>query len=423
MWGEGWCWFSGGNKIEQEACVKFDKAALLGAALVLSGCQAWQNVSTDGHRPSASASSISKGSSLADSSVSSPSSVPSVPFQPVFKMFPIYTDHVPRHTHYAPSGYMGDSDLSMSGAYTATPDGQGPCLRVNYNASGPKGWAGIYWQDPANNWGDVPGHAGFDLRGATKLTFWARGENGGEKVHEFRMGGIVGQYPDSDVASMTSVRLSKDWKEYTIDLKKKDLRHIIGGFGFFVNKAENPGGMVFYLDNILYEGPEGFKLSAATVTAPSPTGQMPIIAPPVAQEMPMPELKPGQKDLKVQKVDTGLRVSFSSQFLFTPGRSNLQEDSGKILDQLISLLSAYPTNKVLIEGHTDSTGDAHFNLRLSELRATSVRDYLIKKGGYETSRFQVIGYGDTRPVADNATKAGRSLNRRVEVTILKSNNP
>jgi len=315
---------------------------------------------------------------------------------------------------------MGDSDLTMSGAYTPTPGGQGPCLRINYKASGPKGWAGIYWQDPANNWGDVPGRAGFDLRGAVKLTFWARGENGGEKVHEFRVGGIVGQYPDSDVASINNVHLSKDWKEYTINLKGKDLRHVIGGFGFFVNKAENPGGMVFYLDDVMYEGPEGLKLSTTTVVAStvSLTGQTPAV--PVVQEMPMPELKASEKDLKIQKVDTGLRVSFSSQFLFAPGRSNLQPGSGKVLDQLISLLSAYPTNNVLIEGHTDSTGDVHFNLRLSELRATSVRDYLIKKGGYETSRFQVIGYGDTRPVADNTTKVGRSLNRRVEVTILKS---
>jgi outer membrane protein OmpA-like peptidoglycan-associated protein len=318
---------------------------------------------------------------------------------------------------------MGDSDLTMSGAYQVTPQGQGPCLKINYKASGPKGWVGIYWQDPANNWGDVPGRAGFDLRGATKLSFWARGENGGEKVHEFRMGGIVGQYPDSDVASLLNIHLTKEWKEYSIDLKGKDLRHVIGGFGFFINKAENPGGIVFYLDDIMYVGPEGLKIAppAVAVSTVPLAGQAPET--PVVQEMVLPKLKETEKDLKIQSVDTGLRVSFSSQFLFTPGRSDLQPGSGKILDQLISLLSAYPTNKVLIEGHTDSTGDATMNLKLSELRATSVRDYLIKKGGYETSRFQVIGYGDTRPVADNKTKAGRSLNRRVEVTILKSPHP
>ena len=177
-----------------------------------------------------------------------------------FKVFAVYTDKAPRRNHYAPSGYMGDSDVTMSGAYVPTPGGNGPCLRVTYKASGPKGWSGIFWQDPANNWGDVPGKAGYDLRGATRLTFWARGENGGERIHEFRVGGIVGQYPDSDVASLSNVRLTKEWKEYTIDLSKKDLRHIIAGFGFSVIKAENSRGMSFYLDDILYEGPESARI-------------------------------------------------------------------------------------------------------------------------------------------------------------------
>ena len=109
--------------------------------------------------------------------------------------------------------------------------------------------------------------------------------------------------------------------------------------------------------------------------------------------------------------------------MFKSGQSVLEPESGKVLNQLISLLSAYPTNRVLIEGHTDKTGDSKFNLRLSELRARAVRDYLIAHGGYEASRFQITGYGDTQPVADNATKTGRSLNRRVEVTILKTANP
>ena len=106
--------------------------------------------------------------------------------------------------------------------------------------------------------------------------------------------------------------------------------------------------------------------------------------------------------------------------MFTPGKAVLEPLSNKVLDQLISLLNAYPKSNVLIEGHTDSTGDKHLNLRLSELRAKSVRDYLITHGGYDASRFQVTGFGDTKPIADNGTKVGRSLNRRVEVTILKS---
>ncbi len=311
-----------------------------------------------------------------------------------FKMFAVYTDQAPHRTHYAPSGYMGDSDLTLSGAYTPTPRGNGTCLRVNYKASGPKGWVGIYWQDPANNWGDVPGRAGYDLRGATRLTFWARGENGGERVHEFRVGGIVGQHSDSDVATLNNVRLTKEWKPYTIDLSKKDLRHIIGGFGLFLNKAENSGGCVFYLDDILYQGPENVEVS--TFATPSPlVGQLP---PETTVQTAAPVVPTTTKDLVVKEVDAGLKVSFSSRLMFSSGRAVLEPTSGRVLDQLIGLLSAYPSNRVLIEGHTDNTGDKQFNLRLSELRAQSVRDYLVKQGGYEEARFQVVGYGDTKPI-------------------------
>jgi outer membrane protein OmpA-like peptidoglycan-associated protein len=329
---------------------------------------------------------------------------------------------------------MGDSDLTMSGAYVQTPNGaQGPCVRVYYKSDGPKGWAGIYWQDPANNWGDVPGKAGYDLHGAVKLSFWARGENGGERVHEFRVGGIVGQYPDSDVASLSNVRLTRNWKKFSIDLRKKDLRHIIGGFGFIVLKAENPGGMTVYLDDIVYEGPEGAPLSApgvAVSTAPltgspvavEPSTPTPTVVPVAVSTTPVLMALPTipTKDLVVKQTQAGLRVSFSSRILFSSGKSLLAEGGHRVLDQLISLLNAYPTNRVLIEGHTDKTGDAEFNLKLSELRARSIRDYLIKQGGYAEKRFEIVGYGATRPVADNNTADGRSLNRRVEVTILKN---
>jgi hypothetical protein len=119
---------------------------------------------------------------------------------PVYEQFAIYSHREARHNHYVPSGYMGDSTLNMSGAYVPPHEGNGPCLRVIYRKGGQMGWSGIYWQQPANNWGDIPGDTGFDLRGASRLTFWARGEKGGEKIHEVRVGGIVGRYPDSDVA-------------------------------------------------------------------------------------------------------------------------------------------------------------------------------------------------------------------------------
>ncbi len=69
-----------------------------------------------------------------------------------------------------------------------------------------------------------------------------------------------------------------------------------------------------------------------------------------------------------------------------------------------------------IDGHTDSQGSDELNQTLSENRAGSVRDYLVSQG-VEESRMKVTGYGETKPVADNTTAAGRAKNRRTEMTV------
>jgi hypothetical protein len=158
-----------------------------------------------------------------------------------------------KENKFVPAGWMGDtSDIKFTGSYQENPGTEGEvCLRIIYLARGPKEWAGIYWQSSAGNWGDRKG--GYDLRGATALTFWARGEQGGEKISEFKMGGITGKYPDSDIAWLGPVRLTIDWKQYVIPLNGKDLRYINGGFCFTVLKDDDPNGCTFYLADIRYE--------------------------------------------------------------------------------------------------------------------------------------------------------------------------
>ncbi len=339
------------------------------------------------------------------------------PSTPAFKTFTVYSSQPGKKPHYVPSGYMGDNDILLSATTRNTGERESLSLRINYKGSGPKGWAGIYWQDPANNWGERAGQAGYDLRGATKLTFRARGEIGGERIREFRVGGIVGRYPDSDVATLTNVKLTQEWQRYEINLKNKDLRHIIGGFGIFLNKSENRGGAVLYVDDVIFEGP--LSSTAASQEPSQILGRPP--EPPQATPPAPPAPAPAEvKDLQIKEEEGGLKVSFSSSLMFSTGKSVLEAQSNKVLNQVITLLAAYPDNKVLVEGHTDSTGDKALNLKLSELRAQAVKDYLVKSGGYDTARFSVVGYGDSKPVASNATRSGRSLNRRVEVTILKS---
>ena len=149
---------------------------------------------------------------------------------------------------------MGDtSDLRIIYACKNNPQQGQTCIKIIYTADviQGSGWACVYWQNPANNWGTQP-NAGYDLSGATKLGFWARGEKGGEIV-EFKMGGIVGEYGDSDSASSGPVRLTSDWTEYSIDLTNLDLSYITGGFCISMSAVESPDGAIFYLDEIVYE--------------------------------------------------------------------------------------------------------------------------------------------------------------------------
>jgi len=80
------------------------------------------------------------------------------------------------------------------------------------------------------------------------------------------------------------------------------------------------------------------------------------------------------------------------------------------------VLVKYPDTYITVEGHTDSTGSAQYNQRLSELRANAVRDLLVKDG-VPANRIDTKGYGASDPVANNSTPEGRQANRRVQLEI------
>jgi hypothetical protein len=171
-----------------------------------------------------------------------------------FKVFNVYTDKASPDNHYIPSGWMGDfGDIKVNDRWMENPYKGTTCIKIEYlpRRSQGAGWMGIYWQNPANNWGSKK--SGFDLTGSNKLSFWARGENGGEIISEFKMGGITGEFSDSDSAGIGPAMLTQEWKKYEIDLTGKDLSHIIGGFCLSANAEDNPDGFVIYLDEIAYE--------------------------------------------------------------------------------------------------------------------------------------------------------------------------
>ncbi len=98
---------------------------------------------------------------------------------------------------------------------------------------------------------------------------------------------------------------------------------------------------------------------------------------------------------------------------FESGKDVIKAESFDDLDNLVKILNEYPEANVAIEGHTDNVGDPAKNLELSQKRADAVKAYLISKGISE-SRLTSTGFGDTKPIADNKTKAGKALNRRVD---------
>jgi hypothetical protein len=168
--------------------------------------------------------------------------------------FAVYVENNSKQNHFAPSGWMGDyGDIKMDLVCKENPRSGNSCIKIVYSAQSTQGagWIGMYWQQPANNWGDRRG--GYDLTGAKELTFYARGATGGEKISEFKIGGISGEFPDSDTVVIGPIELEKTWTKYTIDLTDRDLSNIIGGFCFAASKDDNPNGFTMYLDDIIYK--------------------------------------------------------------------------------------------------------------------------------------------------------------------------
>ncbi|MDE1961608.1 MAG: OmpA family protein [Xanthomonadaceae bacterium] len=101
---------------------------------------------------------------------------------------------------------------------------------------------------------------------------------------------------------------------------------------------------------------------------------------------------------------------------FAPGRANLRPAAKASLGKLIAFVNRDPSKPIRIEGHTDSSGNTHVNLVLSQRRADAVRDALVA-AGVAANRITAIGMGESQPVADNGTEAGRARNRRVDVIL------
>lgn len=129
------------------------------------------------------------------------------------------------------------------------------------------------------------------------------------------------------------------------------------------------------------------------------------------------ELEKELADAEIERVGEGIQITFASGILFDVDKATLHPGAKTNLDKLATILNKYGDTDVLIEGHTDATGSEEHNLELSRQRAQSVANHLASDDVNPT-RFTIMGYGESQPVATNETAEGRQANRRVELAIM-----
>jgi hypothetical protein len=185
--------------------------------------------------------------------------------------FPVYDDVSAAGNHFFALAKIpdGDAPATVNGSWTDNPHSGATCIRAEFRRVRRQPFGGFLFLNglltgsdtvPTFNFGTQP-EAGIDLSGAPQLTFWARGETGREVI-EFNMGGVgyrngrgrrTGKFPDSTRAVRGHVRLSTEWRKYTIPLQRRKLHYVLNGFGWAASARFNRRGAVFYLDDIQYE--------------------------------------------------------------------------------------------------------------------------------------------------------------------------
>ncbi|MBQ0736199.1 OmpA family protein [Aquimarina celericrescens] len=122
---------------------------------------------------------------------------------------------------------------------------------------------------------------------------------------------------------------------------------------------------------------------------------------------------------EVTRVGEGIDVVFdeNSGVYFATNKSNINAKSQANLNKLAGIFKEYPDTNIIVEGHTDSTGDDSYNMTLSQKRANAVTEYLVSQG-ISRSRLTTYAHGETLPKYDNSTAEGRAKNRRVELGIV-----
>jgi outer membrane protein OmpA-like peptidoglycan-associated protein len=134
------------------------------------------------------------------------------------------------------------------------------------------------------------------------------------------------------------------------------------------------------------------------------------------QEREMREALAASEAAAIRREGNLLAVTFKGDVTFDTNSTVVKPGLYTEIDRVAGVLGRYQETLIRVEGHTDSVGSEEYNMDLSFRRANSVRDLLVQRG-VNISRIETVGFGETKPVATNATEAGRQLNRRVEIKV------
>ena len=138
------------------------------------------------------------------------------------------------------------------------------------------------------------------------------------------------------------------------------------------------------------------------------------------QEASMRQQLAGVESASIQREANILAVTFQSDVFFDTNSAALKAGAYDEISRVARVLQQYPQTSIQVAGYTDSTGSESYNHQLSERRAMAVKNALSGQG-VAVGRMRTVGYGESSPVADNSTPAGRQMNRRVKVTIIPQN--
>lgn len=135
-----------------------------------------------------------------------------------------------------------------------------------------------------------------------------------------------------------------------------------------------------------------------------------------AQEQEMRNALAASEATAVRREGNLLAVMFKGDLTFDTDSAQVKPGLYPELNRIAEILNQYPQTLVRIEGHTDSTGSEIYNQELSERRAAAVRNLLVQRN-VQGTRMEVVGFGESMPIASNDTESGRRMNRRVELKI------